>query len=57
MKAHKPDMIAAWARDAGIKGYEHFDPKVQAKRRQEALAKHNNRRREEYNKDSYQQKR
>lgn len=57
MKAHKKDMIAAWARDNGIKGYEHLDPQVQAKRRQEALAQHNNRRRSDYNKDGYNQKR
>ena len=38
MKAHKKDMIAAWARENGIKGYEHLDPQIQAKRRQEAIA-------------------
>lgn len=23
---HKPEMIAAWARENGIRGYEHYDP-------------------------------
>tara|TARA_Y200000002_G_scaffold373909_1_gene373799 strand:+ start:646 stop:822 length:177 start_codon:yes stop_codon:yes gene_type:complete len=33
MKAHKLDMIAAWAKENGIRGYEHLDPKEVAKRR------------------------
>ena len=24
---HKPEMIAAWARENGIRGYEMYDPK------------------------------
>lgn len=51
MKAHKKDMVAAWARENGIKGYEQLDPQIQAKRRQEAITQSNNRRRE-YNKDN-----
>lgn len=26
MKKHKLEMIAAWARENGIRGYEHYDP-------------------------------
>lgn len=47
MKAHKMDMIAAWARDWGIKGYEHLDPQVREKQRQKALKQHNERQRRE----------
>ena len=39
MKAHKPDMIAAWARENGIRGYEHLDPKEVAKRRSYGIQK------------------
>ena len=37
MKAHKQDMYAAWARDAGIEGLEHWDPKNREKMRLKAL--------------------
>lgn len=33
-KKHDIKMIAAWARDWGIRGYEHLDPQEQAKHRQ-----------------------
>ena len=33
MKAHKLDMIADWARENGIRGYEHLDKKEVNKRR------------------------
>lgn len=46
MKAHKLDMIAAWAAENGIKGFEHLDPKVRQKRRMEAIAKSNQRQRD-----------
>ena len=39
MKAHKLDMIAAWAKDWGIKGYDHLDPKEQNKRRTQGIQK------------------
>ena len=39
MKAHKPDMIAAWAKDWGVRGYEHLDPKVREQRRMSSLKK------------------
>ena len=37
MKAHKPDMYAAWARENGIPGMDHWDPKVQEKNRMRSL--------------------
>lgn len=37
MKAHKKDMIAAWAKENGIKGYEMYDPQVQEKNRMRAM--------------------
>jgi len=37
MKAHKQDMYAAWARDHGISGFEHWDPKNREKARMKAL--------------------
>ena len=43
MKAHKPEMIAAWAAENGIKGFEHLDPKVQEKRRMDAKRRSNQR--------------
>ena len=27
MKAHRPEMIAAWAKENGIFGYEMYDPR------------------------------
>ena len=27
MKKHSPEMIAAWAKENGIRGYEHYDPR------------------------------
>lgn len=33
MKAHKPEMIAAWAKQYGISGYEMWDPKVREENR------------------------
>lgn len=43
MKAHKIDMIAAWAREHGLKGYEHLDPQVREKQRQKAIKTANER--------------
>ena len=31
MKAHKMDMIAAWAKENGIRGYENYDPRERNK--------------------------
>ena len=33
MKAHKPEMIAAWAKQYGISGYEMWDPKFREENR------------------------
>lgn len=33
MKAHKSEMIAAWARENAISGFEQYDPQWQAKHR------------------------
>ncbi len=33
MKAHKPEMIAQWAKENGIRGYEHYDPRERNKPR------------------------
>ena len=46
-KKHDPDMLAEWARQYGITGYEHYDPKEREKRRLHALRQHNNKRRKE----------
>ena len=37
MKKHNIDMIAAWARDWGIRGYDHLDPVIREKHRQRSL--------------------
>jgi len=37
MKKHKSDMIAAWARENKIEGFEQYDPQWQAKNRMRAL--------------------
>ena len=52
MKAHKTDMYAAWARDAGISGYEHWDPKNREKSRMKAMRdlQKKNHDKEKYNK-------
>lgn len=39
MKKHDIKMIAQWARDWGIEGYEHLDPKVQEHRRIQSMKK------------------
>ena len=33
MKKHDINLIAAWAKDWGIKGYDHLDPKVREQNR------------------------
>ena len=47
MKAHKLDMIAAWAKDWGIDGYDHLDPKVREQRRIANMKKQRERQRKE----------
>jgi len=39
MKKHDMNMIAAWAKDWGIDGYEHLDPKVREQRRTASMKK------------------
>jgi len=36
-KRHDSSMLAAWARQYGIKGYEQFDPKFKEQQRMKAL--------------------
>lgn len=47
MKAHKPDMIAAWAKDWKLPGWEKlveaFDPIAINKRRERAIKEYNRR--------------
>lgn len=50
MKAHKTDMYAAWARDAGISGFEHWDPKNREKMRQKAIKDWNKKNRDKMEK-------
>ena len=33
MKAHRPEMLAAWAKEYGISGYEMYDPKYRNQQR------------------------
>ena len=37
MKAHKSEMIAAWARENGINGFEQYDPQWQSKHRMRSM--------------------
>ena len=54
-KKHDSTMLAAWAREHGITGYEHYDPKEREKRRLEAIRQSQNRhRRKEH--DSFKRK-
>jgi len=43
MKKHDINMIATWAKDWGVSGYDHLDPKEREYRRQRAIKKHNER--------------
>jgi hypothetical protein len=47
MKAHNINMVSAWAKSWGIKGYEHLDPQIREKQRQKGLQRHNERIRKE----------
>ena len=47
MRKHSVDMTAAWAKDWGIRGYEHLDPQVREKNRQRAIKMYNERNRKE----------
>ena len=48
-KKHSPDQYAAWARDWGIDGFDHWDPKLKEKARQRAL-KYSRQKQEKHNK-------
>ena len=50
MKAHKLDMIYAWAKDAGVSGFDHLDPKNIERQRQYGIKKWNDNNREKLNK-------
>ena len=39
MKKHKPEMIAAWARENGIPGYENYDPQYRESQRRKSSQK------------------
>ena len=39
MKAHKSEMIAEWARENKIEGFEQYDPKWQEKHRMREMKK------------------
>lgn len=53
MKKHDINMIADWARDWGIEGFEHYDPKVREQRRMSGLKRMRERERKEENKNSF----
>ena len=54
MRKHSVDMTAAWAKDWGIRGYDHLDPQVREKNRQRAIKLYNerNRKREQNDEQS-----
>ena len=51
MRKHSVDMTAAWAKDWGIRGYEHLDPQVREKNRQRAIKLYNERNRKKEQND------
>ena len=50
MKAHKIDMLYAWAKENGVRGYEHLNPVNIAKARQKAVSSKNQEDRKKLNK-------
>ena len=40
---HKPEMIAAWAKDKGIRGYEMYDPRNREHDRRKKNSSHKKR--------------
>jgi len=46
MKRHSISMTAAWAKENGMKGYEHLYPEVREKNKQRAIAEWNSKNRE-----------
>ena len=57
MRKHSVDMTAAWAKDWGIRGYEHLDPQVREKNRQRAIKLYNERNRKKEQNDEQSTKR
>lgn len=53
MKKHDINMIAAWARDWGLSGYEHLDPKVRVQRQYTSMKKQRER---EYKEENHRKK-
>ena len=39
MKKHRPEMIAAWAKENGIRGYEQYDPQYRNEQRTKSTQK------------------
>ena len=40
---HKPEMIAAWAKENGIRGYEMYDPRYREQARRKKNSSHKKR--------------
>jgi len=57
MRKHSVDMTAAWAKDWGIRGYDHLDPQVREKNRQRAIKMYNESNRKKEQKDEQSTKR
>ena len=51
MRKHSVDMTAAWAKDWGIRGYDHLDPQDREKNRQRAIKMYNERNRKKEQND------
>jgi len=39
MKKHRPEIIAAWAKENGIRGYEQYDPQYRNEQRTKSSQK------------------
>ena len=39
MKKHRPEMIAAWAKENGIRGFEQYDPQYRNEQRTKSSQK------------------
>ena len=51
MRKHSIEMTSAWAKDWGIRGYDHLDPQVREKNRQRTIKFMNERNRKKEQKD------
>ena len=52
MRKHSIEMTSAWAKDWGIRGYDHLDPQVREKNRQRTIKIMNERNRKKEQKDA-----